>query len=343
MPKFRVKFYTAITAIILAVILLGAGIFIFLKNKKTEPLPDNNVISQVIEDRNPLTGEPISDANFDFFPISIMLDNAYNIRPQYGLAQADIIYEALAESNITRLLAIFDSRQNLEKIGPVRSARPYFMDFAQEYRGIYMHVGGSPQALSSISEYSFINIDQIGIGETYFWRDNKAKAPSNVLTSSANWLRAGEIKNVQKFDTDIAKKIIWNFIESTSSTTLPDFNVNFSADIYKVSWQYNDKLDVYQRWQGNDKFMFDTGEQAFANNVIVQIVKSNLIDVERRQMDTKAGGEVFIFNKWGKQSGQWKYQEGRTRFFAPDGSELKLVPGKTWVEVIDSVDKLEVK
>lgn len=343
MLKSRIKIYTAITAIILAVILLGVGIFIFLKNKQPKISLDDSPIVPVVKDRNPLTGQPINDANFDFFPIAIMLDNAYNIRPQYGLAQADIIYEALAESNITRLMAIFDSRQNLEKIGPVRSARPYFMDWLEEYGGIYMHVGGSPQALSSISNYNFINIDQIGIGETYFWRDKKLSAPANVLTSSANWLRAGEIKNVQKFDTDRAKKIIWNFAEPTSSTTPPNFSVNFSGDIYKVDWQYNTKLGAYQRWQGGDKFVFDTGEQAFANNVIVQVVKSSLIDTERRQMDTKTSGEVFIFNQWGEQLGQWKYQDGRTRFFAEDGSELKLVSGKTWVEVIDSKDKLATK
>ena len=343
MLKFRVKTYIAITAIILAVILIGVGIFIFLKNKTVVPSPDPNVTVEIIEDRHPLNGQPIADGNFSFFPIAIMIDNAYNIRPQYGLSQADIIYEALAESNITRLLAIFDSRQSLEKIGPVRSARPYFMDWAEEYSGIYMHVGGSPQALAAISQYDFTNIDQIGIGETYFWRDKNKSAPSNVLTSSANWLRVGEIKSVQKFDTVLAKKIAWNFIEPTASTTPPDFSVNFSADIYKVDWQYNDKLGAYERSQGGDKFVFDTGEQAFANNIIVQIVKSSLLDVERRQMETKTTGPVFIFNQWGQQSGQWKYQDGRTKFFADDGSELKLVPGKTWVEVIDSEDKLVTK
>ncbi len=343
MRKFRVKIYTAITAIILAVILIGVGIFIFLKNKNTPPSPDVDVVVSVVENRNPLTGQPITDNNFSFFPIAIMVDNAYNIRPQYGLAQADIIYEALAESNITRLMVIFDSRQNLEKIGPVRSARPYFMDWAEEYGGIYMHVGGSPQALASINQRNFINIDQIGIGETYFWRDKNKSAPSNVLTSSANWLRVGEIKSVQKFDTDTAKKIVWNFIEPTASTTPPDFSVNFSADIYKVDWQYNAKLGAYQRSQGGDKFLFDTGEQSFTNNIIVQVVQSHLIDVERRQMETKTTGPVVIFNQWGEQTGQWKYQDGRTRFLTDDGSELKLVPGKTWVEVIDSKDKLVTK
>ena len=70
------------------------------------------------------------------------------------------------------------------------------MDWAEEYQGLYMHIGGSPQALNIINSFTFTNIDQIGSNEIYFWRDNNYLAPHNVFTSSANYLRAGELKEV---------------------------------------------------------------------------------------------------------------------------------------------------
>lgn len=324
----------AITVIILAVILVLWGLIHMPRqaNQKVE--------SQKIEQnflRHPLTGQVLNQP-IDFFAIGVMIDNAYNVRPQSGLKEADIIYEALAESSITRLLAIFDSNQKVEKIGPVRSARPYYMDWAEEYGGIYMHVGGSPQAIDIISNYNFTNIDQIGAGETYFWRADDLDAPSNVLTSSANWLRAREIKEVQNLDWSAFQP--WYFIEPTATTTPPDFSVDFSIDLYKVDWHYSDVLKKYQRNDGEAKAIYDSGEQIAVNNVIVQIVDSHLIDTERRTMDTAGSGQVFIFNAHGEQRGEWKYIDGRTLFFDDAGQELKLVPGKTWVEIINSEESL---
>lgn len=330
----KYKLYAAITVIILAVILVLWGL-IHMPRRIDQKVESQKIDQEVL--RHPLTGQAL-EQSVDFFAIGVMIDNAYNIRPQSGLKEADIIYEALAESSITRLLAIFDSNQKVEKIGPVRSARPYYMDWAEEYGGIYMHVGGSPQALDIIFDYNFTNIDQIGAGETYFWRAGDLDAPSNVLTSSANWLRAREIKEVQNLDWSAFKS--WHFVEPTVTTTPPDFSVDFSIDLYKVDWHYNDLIKKYQRNYGEAKAIYDSGEQIVADNVVVQVVDSHLIDTERRTMDTDGSGPVFIFNAHGEQVGTWKYLDGRTLFFDPSGQELKLVPGKTWVEIINSEESL---
>jgi hypothetical protein len=343
MLSHRSKIYLAITAILVAVILIVFGLSQFFNQPKIVEQKNIPATSEVIKFRHPLTGQPLASQPSDFFAVAIMIDNAYNIRPQVGLAKADIIYEALVEGNITRLLAIFASQTSLDKVGPVRSARNYFMDWAEEYQGVYLHVGGSPQALGVIKNYNFTNIDQIGAGEIYFWRDQKLSMPHNVFTSSANWLRVGELKNVANLSVEASQKIIWNYSEATSTAQLPpDFQVNFPG-VYRVDWKFNKTLNIYQRWQGDDKFGYNTGEQAQANNIIVQVVKSRLIDTERRAMETQAGGQVFIFNSLGKQEGQWKYVDGRTRFFDADNKELKLVPGQTWVEVIPDVEMLVVE
>lgn len=323
----------------MAVILLGIGIFNFIShNKKIVAQNINNNIKEEIIYRHILNGSSVDSPEQKFFAIGIMFDNAYDARPQYGLDKADIVYEALAEGNITRLLGIFDSRQNIDKIGPVRSARPYFMDFANEYGGVYMHVGGSPDALSEASNYSFYNIDQIGAGETYFWRDNEFTAPHNVFTSSANWLRVGEIKEIK----NINPSVTWNFVEAIATSTV-DFSLDYNG-VYKVDWKYNNKLATYLRFQGGDKFIYNTGEQTRADNIIVSVISSKIVDdKERREMKTQVGGKVFIFNKLGQQSGNWEVIDGRTRFFDAEKNQLKLVAGQTWIQIIPDESMLIIE
>ncbi len=327
------KIYIAITAIVLAVILL----LLAYNNYRNfdETIPEGVFVEEPA--RLPLNGAILTEDNKDYFAIAIMIDNAYNLRPQYGLSQADIIYEALTEGTVTRLMAIFNSNVDIDKIGPVRSARNYYMDWAEEYAGVYMHVGGSPQALKAVKNYDFTNIDQIGVGEIYFWRDNNLSMPHNVFSSSANWLRVGELKEVDNIHHNIAWRFV-DFPEEDKETK--DITINFSNGAYQVDWKYSQGLKAYQRWQAEEEYDYSTGEQAIAHNIIVQVVEDYLIDEERRGMQTKKSGEVFIFNALGEQIGEWKYIDNRTRFFDEQGEELELVPGKTWVEIIDTKEKL---
>ena len=339
MPKLKAKILFLITVTIVAVILIVFSLKA-LFNPLEPTLPQGFLeTEEEFFYRHPLSGQKTKEP-IDFYPIVAVIDNAYNTRPQYGLEEADIIYEALAEGNITRLLAIFDHRKNVDKLGPIRSARPYFMDWADEYGGIYMHVGGSPDALAKINSYDFVNIDEMGANGIYFWRDQNLSAPHNVFTSTANWLRIAEMKEVNNCD----QSIIWNFVDVDQNfqSLVPDFSLNFTQ-AYQVDWKFNQKLGAYQRYQAEEKFLFASGEQISATNIIVQIIPSPIIDdKERRSMDTKKGGTVFVFNHFGLQKGVWAFAEGRTRFLDEEGQELKLIPGKTWVQIIPSESFLTV-
>ena len=336
----RNKLVIAITVVVVAVILIAIGLWQFFNKKESQAPIDNRAEQPEIINRHLLNGQPLGDNPKPFFPVAVMIDNAWDIRPQYGLAPADIIYEALAESNITRLMAVYDSNSKVDKIGPVRSAREYFLDWADDYPGsVYMHVGGSPTALARIDYHYFEDIDQIGVGETYFWRDNKFTAPRNVFTSDSNWLRVGELRDLPRAGEAL---IGWNFQEAstTASNRIKDLSIDYN-EIYKVDWRYNEKLGFYERWQGGEPFIYDSGDQAHADNIIVQIVPSRVVDdLGRRVMDTKKGGQVFIFNRLGVQQGTWT-REVRTMFFDENLKELQLVPGKTWVQIIDSDEILK--
>ena len=131
-------------------------------------MPDGNV--------NPLTGlcDGIGDDKLNRRPVAFMVSNSYDSLPQWGISQADIIYEMLAEGRITRLLAIFQDPSKIEALASIRSARPYFIDIAQSYGAVYMHFGGSVPAYEAIAARGdLISIDGIkGSWEgTLFLRD----------------------------------------------------------------------------------------------------------------------------------------------------------------------------
>ena len=340
MPSSKAKIYSSVTVIVVAVILVFVGLANLPKPNAQQVVEDVVVEEKVDIIRHPLNGQVWTDNHREFFAIGVMLDNAYNINEQPGLERADIVYEALVEGPITRLLAIFDSNQRLDKIGPVRSARPYFLDWVEEYNGVYMHVGGSPQALDSIDDYDFVNIDQIGAGEVYFWRDNDMPMPANVFTSNSNWLRVGEIKEVPTLDRD--KFVTWNFVDEDVSEDIKNISLDFSSNSFQVDWKYNTLKEQYQRWQGDVKHSYATGEQIAASNVVVLVADDWLIDAERRNMNTEDGGLAFIFNKYGQQDGVWLVEDGRTLFFDKDGNALKINPGQTWIEVINTEERLNI-
>lgn len=346
MVKSKDKIYLGITAVVLAVIFVGFGLFnIGRHDQQPHTLAVQPQARVDLVARHPLSGQPIGNDFREFFPVSVMIENAADVLPQTGLAQADIFYEALTEGNITRLMAIFDSTRKVSAVGPVRSARNYFLDWAEEYGGVYMHVGGSPQALSVIDKYDFVDIDQIGADEKYFWRNNGQKAPSNVYTSSDFWQNAGISNGADPLDAGQAAAFkSWYFVDPNSvrpSAVPKNLELRFSSDLYTVKWSWDVQKNIYWREQGGEKFLFEDNSQAWASNVIVQIVESRLIDTERRAMDTKAGGQVLIYNKFGRSIGTWEVVDGRTMFYDASGTQIKLVPGKTWVEILDNPTKLK--
>ncbi|MBQ4159311.1 MAG: DUF3048 domain-containing protein, partial [Clostridia bacterium] len=105
-------------------------------------------------------------------PVAVMIDNDdNNARPQAGLEEAYLIYEMVVEGGATRFMALFRDAET-KKIGPVRSSRHYFLDYALENDVIYTHFGYSPKALSDIPALGVKNINGVeGSDSGIFWRD----------------------------------------------------------------------------------------------------------------------------------------------------------------------------
>ena len=110
---------------------------------EVEPLPD------VPTGTNPLTGLPIEPEYEQRRPVAVMLNNLKKAQPQLGNSQADIIYEVPAEGGITRMLAVYQSLEDVGSIGSIRSARPYYIELALGHDALYVHAGGSPEDMDA--------------------------------------------------------------------------------------------------------------------------------------------------------------------------------------------------
>jgi|SRR3989339_1113479 len=270
--------------------------------------------------------------------VAVMIENHPDARPQSGLSKASIVYEAPVEANYTRFMAIYPADTDASEVGPVRSARPYYLDWLAEYgNAMYMHCGGSPDALAKIKNSNVFDINEFYYG-TSFWRSPSRLAPHNVYTSSELW------SEIDHGFSDTNFTDWWTFeecgiqnvecgIASTSSIM-----VNFLVPSYAVEWKYNSSTQKYERWQAGAEHREADGTLLSTDTIIVQHVKTRVIDeIGRLSMETVGTGAVEVYFDGVKKEGKWikADQKSRTKFFDENNNEIKLKPGKIWIEMIN--------
>ena len=294
-----------------------------------------------------LNGLPVTSAE-EIAPqvLGVMIDNHPAARPQSGLNEARIVYEAPAEGGITRYLAIFGVTDTAERVGPVRSARPYYLDWLGEYGdGLYLHCGGSPEALRRIEAENIFDANEFYWGP-YYWRASGLDAPHNLFTSSEKWQL---LYNRYSAKHPLREWAGWKFGDpppsSTSTEYLSQIKIPYGAD-YVVTWKYDAVSGMYERYI-NDRLHIDSNGQAIkAKNVIVQWSGVNILDnVGRREIDTTGPGEAKVFRDGLGIEAEWRKitAENRTRFYdKKTGAELSLAPGKIWIEIAPTTLVLEV-
>lgn len=281
--------------------------------------------------------------------ISVIIENHPKSRPQMkGLSKAGIVYEALAEGGITRFLAIF-SYQNLSKIGPIRSARPYFVQLAQSYYGGFAHAGGSPQALSLISQIELVNLEGLyyeEISGRYFFRDTDYYAPHNLFADLVKLKPL--VRDTNKVQTSILP--LFNFLdENIKKDYTQDARqiiIDFSETEFKTVFAYNSELNKYLRYLGGIPHIDSTdNSQVAPSNVIVVKARHDLIDDDGRlDIGVIGKGKAFVFTRGQKFSAIWHKKNSLTsiRFNTEDDGEIYLSSGQTWIAIIDDEDKLLV-
>jgi hypothetical protein len=274
-------------------------------------------------------------------PRAVMIENLVTIRPQRGLSQANVVYEALAEGGITRFLAIFSSDSLPKEIGPVRSARPYFVHLANEFQSVYFHAGGSPQAVSLLRDVKTIeDVDSILGGGPYFQRQKIERATEHNLFINplliALLFRDRAVKDEGTFEP-------WKFKSDPEVEDRPvteqKIVIDFSSFSYEVEYRYDRTGNRYLRWNGGEPLKDElNGEQISSKNVVVQYVNTKSLGDGKGRLDMTLLGEgrAQVFQDGKAIEATWRKEgaNGRTRFMDANDEEIRFNAGSTWVEVI---------
>lgn len=278
-----------------------------------------------------LDGVFVDTNKAELMPVTVVIDNFFESRPPAGLSSASIVYEVPVEANITRFLAVFDSGALPEKIGPIRSARPYLVELAEEYKGFFLHVGGSPETLKKLktNAYQIYDIEAIGVDEKYFWRDPRRKAPFNLYIS------AKAIENIfqNKKNTNRANFEPWQFeLIENSKIDKQEIKINYKEPII---WRYDKENNVYLRFIGPNPHLDENGQQISTKNLIIQITDIKIIDeLGRRKITLNGMGRTKIFRNGQEIEGVWYKKNDRTKFYDSLDQEIKFIRGNIWVEII---------
>ncbi len=270
-------------------------------------------------------------------PLAVIVENHPDAWPQSGLSQADVVYETLAEGGITRFLALFQS-QDAKLIGPVRSAREYFAEIADEWGALFAHVGGSNEVISQLKNNAFKNVSDANeyYNFDYFPRQKNKVQPHHIFTSVQ---KLRELIAFHKFSNQ-ADYQPWQFKDEqqVASSTASRIDIDFSRAGYEAGWVYNRSNNEYERLQYFQPQMDEaTGRQIAAKNIVAQLVSVVPVPNDKLlhvNIDMDSGGKAVIFLDGRVIVGRWKKENNRTRYYNEAGEEIKFNRGLIWVELV---------
>lgn len=294
-----------------------------------------------------IDGILVAPAEASLLPFAVMIDNHVDARPESGLASANLVIEAPVEGGLTRYMAVFDATSTADQIGPVRSARPYFIDLADALGAVYAHVGGSPDALEQIKhDTKFKNVDEYFSGK-YFWRSAKRYPPHNAYTrmdllrdaASARSWTAGSLRGWRYADEAGLESATGTTATSTGSIrgTVPGPVVKYGGSD-NVSWVYDRTQNVYARNVGGWTLKDLDGTSVVAKNVAVLLTDAQVLDdVGRLKMRTTGRGSAVLYRDGRMHRLMWYRSSGEQfRFETIDGADATFTRGTTWIEIVTS-------
>lgn len=374
-PKFR------ILASLLGLYLLSTGVsFAAFSYLKTSPSPQLLSPGEIGEKRAgidpnapkteecPLNGKMYTEVEREIWqtrrPLGVMIENHEESRPQSGLSRADVVYEAVAEGGITRFLAVFYCGASAEEvqIGPVRSARTYYLDWISEYGDfpLYAHVGGANKpgptdALGQIRQYGwdlYNDLNQFSIGFPTFWRDyerlGRPVATEHTMYSTTDKLWKVAEERGLAYENELGETwsknfIPWSFKDGSPATSpsVPEISFNFweGYSAYRVTWKYDSSSNAYKRENaGTPHTDLNNNEQLEAANVVIMFTRERgpINELKHMLYGTTGSGQALIFQNGEVVEGTWSKasRTARTKFRDKEGREISFVRGPIWIEVV---------
>lgn len=342
--KSEKKNMTKIWIILIVLVIIIAGTIVAVKvfNNKGEENNNNPEAKEAVAQNEPEKTLKIVDVNSTSRPYAVMINNNHAAWPQCGVQDAYLVYEIIAEGGITRMMAVYKD-QDTAKIGSIRSARHYFLDYANENDAIFVHWGGSPQAYNKLG--SMDHLDGIALEGSVFFRDRTLKRDyeHTGFTSMEN---VKEYATKQGYTRDTNKNLLLNYsvdeidmASKENAEAADSVSIRYS-DYHTTSYEYDEENKVYKRsMSGKANVDLVTGEQYTAKNIIIYKVRNyTLNDGEgkgRQELDNIGNGEGYFITggyvipiTWEKTS-----HNEQTVYKYENGEELVVNDGNTFIQI----------
>jgi len=309
---------------------------------------NNSEPPAIIEEReyNYITGEALNGNDNTQRPVAVMVDNSKYAQPQYGIADADIIYEMVTEGGITRLMAVYDKLDDIQRVGPVRSARDQFVQFMLPLNAIYVHIGTSIYANDMLNFYHYQNIDGLYLGVSSFDYDEER---ARTYAHEHCWFTAPEL--------------IRNGIEATGINTSGNLYpaLNFADyrneavtldngyDATEISFRFSDYADTTMHYDVTTNRYYksqfgvphmdaltDT-QLSFDNFLLLNTAVVLYPDGLCTAFDFTQGGEGYYFYGGKYIPVLWQKGEPENPLIITDleGTPIEINTGKSYIAVID--------
>jgi len=332
----------AIILSIVGVVLIGGGIAtaLYFINNKPAPEPTKVVekpapAPEPIKYYSPLTGNLVeNEAATKQAVTGIMIENSPDARPQSGIKNSGVVFEAIAEGGITRFLVLYQ-QEKPQLVGPVRSVRMYYVDWVAAFNASVAHIGGSAAALTEVRNGNYRDIDQFFNAGTY-WRATDRYAPHNVYTS---FERIDALNSAKGYTSSSFTGFTRKESKAVETPTASSINVTISGPQFNSAYVYNKSTNLYDRSQGGGAHTDREGGQISPRVVIVMKVPMQTVleDGYRQQINTIGTGTAYIFQDgevkevtWSKASKaeQLKFTD------ASNGNDVPLARGQTWITAV---------
>lgn len=298
--------------------------------------------------RSHLTGMWVDEKTVDNVPLAVMYSNIYDAMPQSSISEADIVFESLVEGGITRLCCLFENKTALEKIGPVRSCRTYYLMFAKEFEADYIHFGYSEYAEPYLKQSKFHSLD--GMVYCNFYRTNDRVAPHNAYTSWTGIMESVKEKGYPTvYTSDYKQPFIFNTDDNTDIMAEGGCNcqIFYPGYPYNKPWfEYDSNTKTYKRFQFEGPQIDElTGKQLEYKNILVKYVVPDYYENGTPNYRISGTGKGLYITDGKAAEVTWSKMsetEGATKYYYNDGTEVVLNQGKTYICQIENTQEVKI-
>ena len=323
--------------------LIGGGTAAILKYANKDKAPEQ-AATEVKNDApaavyySPLTGAKVdTEAATKQTVTAVIIENSPDARPQSGLKESGVVFEAIAEGGITRFLVLYQ-QEKPALVGPVRSVRMYYVDWLAAFNASVIHVGGSASALAEIRNGNYRDLDQFFNADSY-WRATDRYAPHNVYT---NFEKIDALNKSKGYTSSDFIGFTRTDSEASPSPNATTINVSISGALYNSSYTYDSASNTYARSQAGAAHIDRESGQITPSVVVVMEAQTQQVfeDTYRQQITTIGSGKATIFQDGTAQEVTWKKasKTGQITYTNAAGQDAPLARGQTWITVVPAGD-----